>query len=154
MKYFQFRVSKDSSLDSELHQISQELWLKMKDSLRCRENGQDKSEQFQYTVRFRLREHLQKYPNCGLAPECHEDIEGGPWVSDTDKIYILSSRANLEHCINQISNEVLEDLAETFEIAGKYELHPLLSKSLGHELAKRIYFNPGCKKIPFCELQL
>ena len=154
MKYFQFRVSEHSCLDRELQKISKEIWLKMKDFLRSKNTLQDKGIQFEYALKYILHEHVLKYPNCGLTAECHDDIEGGPWMDYNDKIYMISSVGSLEELINQISNEVLEDLADTFEMDKRSELQSVLSTTLRHELGKYIYFNPSCKRIPFCELEL
>jgi hypothetical protein len=153
MKYFQLRISESASLHKVVQQISWEIWRKLEDFFKSDDSSDSKKVQFHYAIRYRLHEHLHKYPNCGLAAECHEDIEGGPWMDYGDKIYMMTFD-NFEQLINQISNEVLDDLSKTMTFQENSELHPVLAAALRHELSKYLYFNPSCKRIPFCELQL
>jgi hypothetical protein len=153
MKYFQFRIPESSSLHKVIQRISREIWWKLSNIFESKDSRESRKVQFQYAIRYRLHEQLHKYPNCGLAAECHEDIEGGPWLDYSDKIYIMTFD-NFEKFIDQISNEVLNDFSETLSFQESSKLQPVLAAAFKHELSKYLYFNPSCKKIPFCELQL
>lgn len=154
MKYFQIRVSEYSCLDTVLDQISKEVWQKVKDFLPPEKSSQDLQIRFDAVIKSKVCEYVHEYPNCGLADECHDDIEGGPWIDHNDKIYLMSLSDGFEGFINDVSNEVLDAVVGEVLFDRRSELSSLISATLSHQLSKYLYFNPSCRSIPFCGLQL
>ncbi len=153
MKYFQIRISEHSCLDMVLQQISKEVWLKIRDFF-----PNDDTADYYFRLRRAITRgvnlRVRKFPNCGLTEECHDAVEGGPWVDYNDKIYMLSPVDNFERFIGDVANQTLNSIADDLSAEKRSEIFLLILATLNHELSKYLYFNPVCRDIPFCYLQL
>lgn len=154
MRYVQIRVSKHSCLDRLLEDISKEVWEKMKNILPAGEDSNDHYFSLRKLIKRAVKRRVHKYPNCGLAEACHDEIEGGPWMDYGDKIYMLSVENDIEGFINDIANQTLNSIIDETTVGTQSEVFSLISASLRHEFSKYLYFNPVCRTIPFCQLQL
>jgi hypothetical protein len=153
MKYVQIRISKHSCLDEVLEEISKEVWQKIKNILPPGDDSADDYFVLRKMITRAVNRRVHKYPNCGLAEACHDEIEGGPWMDYSEKIYILSLDDELDGFINNIANQALNSIIE-LPLERRSELFSLISTTLRHQFGKYLYFNPVCRTIAFCELQL
>ena len=154
MRYVQIRISKHSCLDKVLEEMSKEVWLKTKDVLPIGEDSTDFYFRLRKTITHAIKRRVHKYPNCGLTEACHDEIEGGPWMDYSDKIYILSLDHDIDEFINDIANQALNCIVEHLAIKRRYELFSIITTKLRHEFGRYVYFNPVCRSISFCDLQL
>ncbi|MCI0444101.1 hypothetical protein L0152_12930 [bacterium] len=154
MRYFQIRISKHSCLDKVLEEISSEVWKKTKDFLPIGEDSTDFYFRLRKTLTRAVHRRVHKYPNCGLTEACHDEIEGGPWMDYSEKIYMLSLDHDIDGFIDYIANQALNGIVEQLSIKRRLELFSRISTTLRHEFGKYLYFNPVCRAIAFCELQL
>jgi hypothetical protein len=154
MKYVQIRISKHSCLDKLLEDMSKDVWLKTKAVLPIGEDSTDFYFRLRKTITEAVKRRVHKYPNCGLTEACHDEIEGAPWMDYSDKIYMLKLDHDTDEFINDISNQALNNMVEHLAIKRRYELFSIISTTLRHEFGRYLYFNPVCRSISFCELQL
>ncbi len=154
MKYVQIRISKHSCLDKVLEEISKEVWQKIKNILPPGEDSADYYFGLRKMITRAVNRRVHKYPNCGLAEACHDEIEGGPWMDYSEKIYMLSLDDDLDGFINNIANQALNSIIDKLPVERRSELFSLMSAALRHQFGKYLYFNPVCRTIAFCELQL
>ncbi|HSE42345.1 MAG TPA: hypothetical protein VLH08_16385 [Acidobacteriota bacterium] len=154
MKYFQIRISQHLSLEEFLKQLSDDICLKLRPFFPLEKNSDDDLLLLQESIQSTLKEELQKFPNCGLAAECHEEIEGGPWLDYSDKIYMLYVEDTFEQLVDYTSSKIVNGFFYDIEHEQRLKLSTQMSIVLRHELAKHLYFNSNCRVIPFCELQL
>jgi hypothetical protein len=154
MSYVQIRVSKDSCLDKVLQEMSKEVWLRIKGFVPIGEDSTDYYFRLREMITRAVNRRVHKYPNCGLTEECHDEIEGGPWMDYNDKIYMLTLEDNLEEFIKDIANRALDSIINDFPGEQRSELFGLISGLLNRQFGKYLYFNPVCRHIPFCRLQL
>jgi hypothetical protein len=152
MRYFQIRISKHSCLDKVLEEISKDVWQKIKDILPA---GEDFSDYYlTKIITDAVNRGVHKYPNCGLMEACHDEIEGGPWMDYSDKIYMLSLDQDINGFINNIAEEVLNSIVDKLPIKRRSETFSLILTTLRHQFGRYLYFNPVCRAISFCHLQL
>jgi hypothetical protein len=151
MRHVQIRVSKHSCLDRLLEDISKEVWQKMKNILPAEDSTDDYSS-LRKLIKRAVKRRVHKYPNCGLAEACHDEIEGGPWMDYSDKIYMLSVENDIDGFINDIAKQIVTNTVDRLPI--RSEMFSVISTTLHHEFGKYLYFNPVCRTIPFCQLQL
>ncbi|MCI0618366.1 hypothetical protein L0244_35765 [bacterium] len=154
MKYVQIRISKHSCLDKVLDEISKEVWQKIKNVLPPGEDSADYYLGLRKMITRAVNRRVHKYPNCGLTEACHDEIEGGPWMDYSEKIYMLSLEDDLDGFINNIASQALNSIIDELPMERRSELFSLILATLNHELRKYLYFNPVCRQIPFCELEL
>ena len=152
MKYFQIRVSKHTCLDSVLQEISKEVWLRTKNFLQSEEDVS--YFQLHKMIADAVHAHVHKYPNCGLTEACHDEIEGAPWMDYEEKIYMFSLDGDLDGFISGITNQVVDNIVDNLPNQKRSKLYSLIFATLNHEFDKYLYFNPVCRHITFCELQL
>lgn len=72
----------------------------------------------------------------------------------SDKIYMLSLDGDIEGFINDIANQALNSIVDKLPTTRRFETFSLILTILRHQFGKYLYFNPVCRTIPFCELQL
>lgn len=154
MRYFQIRTSKHSCLDMVLQEISKEVWLKTKNFVQSEEDSGVSYFQLSKMIADSVHSRTHKYPNCGLTEACHDEIEGGPWMDYEDKIYMLSLDGDLDGFICDMANRAVNSIADNLPDEQRSELYSLIFTTLTHEFDKYLYFNPVCRHITFCELQL
>lgn len=154
MRYAQIRISKHSCLDKVLEEISKVVWQKMKNILPLGEDSADYYFGLRKVITRAVNRRVHKYPNCGLTEACHDEIEGSPWMDYDEKIYMLSLDDGVDGFINSIANQALNSILDELPVERRSELFSLISTTLRHEFGKYLYFNPVCRAISFCELQL
>lgn len=153
MRYLQIRVPAESCLERVLDEILKDICARMY-VLATRENFGGHSWRLQAAIKSAMDKYLHEYSNCGLAEECHDDIEGGPWVDYNDRIYLLSLPDSFDSFIKEVSEEALGTMTQEVPLETKAQLLSALSGMLSRRLAKYLYFNPSCRRIPFCELRV
>jgi hypothetical protein len=154
MRNVQIRISKHSCLDKLLEEISKEVWQKIKGIPPIGEDSADYYLGLRKMITRTVNRRVHKYPNCGLTEACHDEIEGGPWMDYSDKIYMLSLADDLPRFINDISKQALEYVVNEVPQERRSEVYSLISTTLRHEFGKYLFYNPVCRSIAFCELQL
>jgi hypothetical protein len=154
MRYVQIRISKDSCLDKLLEETSKEVWQKIKDILPIGEDSADYYFGLRKMITRAVDRRVHKYPNCGLTEACHDEIEGGPWMDYSDKIYMLSLDSDIERLINDIANQALNSIVDKLPTTRRFEAFSLISTTLRHQFGKYLFYNPVCRSLAFCELQL
>jgi len=145
----QIRISKHSCLDKVLEEISKEVLEKIKDILPI-----SKDSALRKMITRAVNRSVNKYPNCGLAEACHDEIEGCPWMDYSEKIYMLSVDQDMDCFINDVTNQALKSIISEVPVERRSEVSSLISMTLHHQFGKYLYFNPVCRAIAFCELQL
>lgn len=154
MRYYQIRVSKHSCLDMFLEEVSDQVWLKIRDRLPITANSDGYYFQLRKAIMTGISHHVNKYPNCGLTEACHDEIEGSPLMDYGEKIYMLSIDDTFDEFIGDIANQALNIIIDELGVGRQSEVFSLISATLRHELGKYLYYNPVCRTIPFCGLQL
>ena len=150
MRYFQIRVPAESSLEVLLDEILRPIWMEMETVLHSNESSSERFARFKDFVTSGMARHIHEFSNCGLAVECHDDIEGGPWVDYKDKIYMLFLPDGFDSFFNEVSKEVLGAVIDGTPLDKKAKELSVLSGKLSRQLGKYVYFNPSCRRIPFC----
>jgi hypothetical protein len=153
MRYFQIRVPAESCLEMVLEQISESVWFKMKDHFQQNGNSAFYFSRLQGGLKSAIQARVERSANCGLAEECHDDVEGGPWLDYNDKIYMLGLRDGFDSFIREISEETLKSVLNGHDTDTSSSLLLPLSEIVRHELGKYLYYNPSCHRIPFCEVR-
>jgi hypothetical protein len=136
-----------------LEEVSDQIWLKIRDFLPTA-NSDEYYFQFQKAITTGISHYVKKYPNCGLTEACHDEIEGSPLMDYSEKIYILSIDHELDGFLCDIANLALNSIIDKLGDGRQSEVFSLISTTLRHEVAKCLYFNPVCRTISFCQLQL
>lgn len=154
MRNYQIRVSKHSCLDMFLEEVSDQVWLKIRDYLPMTTNSDEYYFQLQKAITTGISHYVNKYPNCGLTEACHDEIEGSPLMDYSEKIYILSIDNELDGFLGDIADLALNSIIDKLGVGRQSEVFSLISTTLRHEFAKCLYFNPVCRTISFCQLQL
>jgi hypothetical protein len=137
-----------------LEEVSDQVWLKIRDRLPMTENSDQYYFELQKAIKTGISGHVNKYPNCGLTEACHDEIEGSPLMDYSEKIYMLSVDNELDGFIGDIAELAFNSIIDESAVGEQSELLSMISATLRHEFGKCLYFNPVCRTIPFCQLQL
>jgi hypothetical protein len=137
-----------------LEEVSDQVWLKIRDRLPMTENSDRYYFELQKAIKTGISGHVNKYPNCGLTEACHDEIEGSPLMDYSEKIYMLSVDNELDGFIGDIAELAFNSIIDESAVGEQSELLSMISATLRHEFGKCLYFNPVCRTIPFCQLQL
>ena len=147
----QIRTSRDIRLENLIQKISEEGWSSIGDCLES-SNGPDSRRRTFYEQICRTMEpYLHAYDLCGTATLCSEEIEGGPWLSYKDKIFILNVPEGLDDLVDNLALVGMETAADLLKPKMRRVAFNRLQRSFQKNFKSNIYYSPVCRKVEFCK---
>ena len=148
---FQLRTPKGIPLESVIQEMSDEGWKVIQDFLVPDSNPSARQRMFYEEISRAMEPYVKAYDLCGTATMCSDEVEGGPWLSYDDKIFILNLPEGLDALVDNLAFVAMESTVDLLKANTRRSVFSKLQRAFHKNLSEHIYYNPVCRKSEFCK---
>lgn len=150
MPRYQIRTMKDQSFEKLFVEVIDKAWKAASPYFDSRQLQPEDRNDFEEATRGSIRPYISTFDLCGLANECTDDIEGGPWLDYNDRIYHLVVPETFSEFIHGLAESAFHSI-QHLPVSGSEEpAFEAVENAFRREFAEHLYYNPACGRIDLC----